>query len=245
LFNPHNDKMTTHIIPSEDFKYPSKQERIESQKVLPKISCFGFKYKSEIQLILIEKKSLTEASISANLFRWDNCLQNRFGKLSETFIYAMTNYNRGFLDDISECTSNQFINQIMFNYYAEVFYYYLFSARDVIAQIVREYYSISIQEGALHFNDNFLSKINDLKVKENLVRFSEELKDAKEYRNSFAHRFPANQPDFRSSITIKDGYECLNGGRGQYITSEKIIENIQYSLNSLFILMEELKESMN
>jgi len=233
------------IINADDFKYPSKKERIEAQINLPKFDVFGFNYIDELVSIFKEKKTLHEASRSGNLYWWDNCLQNRFGKLRETFIYTITNYNRGFSDDISLCPENKIVNRISFDYYAEIFYYYFFSSRDIIAQIIRLYYSIKIEENKLHFDNALILKINDLTVKDAVIFFYKATKDASDYRNGFAHRFPLNLPDYRSIITIDEGHKSLSKGGGGFISSENIVENIILSLNSLSILMKELKKNMN
>jgi hypothetical protein len=111
---------------ADDYRYPSLDERKEVLKDYPKFNCIGFKYKDELESLINEKLSLDETMKHGNLYWWDNCLLNRFGVLKETYIYAMTSYSRGFIDEYSECSQNQFANRLLFDYYAEIFYYYFF-----------------------------------------------------------------------------------------------------------------------
>lgn len=232
-------------LKADDFKYPSKEERKEIQKVYPKLSHFGFEDKNELISILIENMSFDEASRYGNLHQWDTCLLNRFGRIHETYVYTLTSYNRGFFDDYSKCSHNEMVNRFMFEYYVEIFYYYFFSTRDIIAQILRLYYRIDLEENELHLNKTFIKKINDIKVKESVIKFNVATKDASEYRNSFAHRFPPNEMDYRSAITEKEGRISIGIGGGRFILSKEIVDNINSSLKSLSVLMIELKKSIN
>jgi hypothetical protein len=147
------------IIKAEDFKYPSKEERSEAEKNCPKLNSFGFKYECEIESIEVENKSIDEASKETNLYYWDICLKNRFFWVHQTYIYVLTNYNRGFLDDNSIYSDNESVNILLFNYYVEIFHYYYFSSRDIVAQILNLYFQIGTPEVSLYFNDKFFNKI--------------------------------------------------------------------------------------
>lgn len=232
------------IIESDQYKYPSKEEGLEAQKKIPYFNCFGFKHKSVLESVFVANQSFDSASKSGNLYHWDECLVNRFGKLRQTYIYTITNSNRGFLDDYSESVPHQMVNHLMFDYYAEIFYYYFFSTRDIIAQILRLYYDVKIEEDNLYFNPKFIAKINDIRIQEILNKFLEETGDASNFRNGFAHRFTPNMPDSRTKATVEDGKKCLGISVGRSISSLEIIENIDNSLNSLANLMQSLKANM-
>ena len=231
-------------IESGEFKYPSTVERLEAKKKIPYFNCFGFKYKSVFESVFVANQSFDSASKSENLYNWDECLENRFGKLRETYIYTITNSNRGFLDDYSECSLCQIVNHLMFDYYAEIFYYYFFSTRDIIAQILRLYHDVNIEEDNLYFNTKFIAKINDKRIQEILSKFLEETGDASNFRNGFAHRFTPIMPDGRTKTTVEDGKECLSISVGRSTSTVEIIKNIDNSLNSLENLMQSLKENM-
>lgn len=239
--------MASIIIESDQFKYPTKEERSEIEKTIPKLHCFDFEYRSEVESILIKKMTYKEASNNGNLYWWDNCLKNRIGKLRETFIYTLTNYNRGFSDEdhSKEQDKCRIVNGILFEYYAEIFYYYFFSTRDIIAQIIRLYYNIDINEEKLHFNYTFIKKIKDTTAKELSNSFIETTKKASEYRNASAHRFTPTLKDYRSVISENNGKSSLIIGGGKIITSKEIVDNINGSINSLSVFLEELSNAMN
>jgi hypothetical protein len=227
-------------LKSEDFKYPTEEERYEIQKSCPKLENFDFKYNHTLALVINNGIPVDDASRRTNLFWWDYCLINRIGNLHATYIYTLTNYNRGFSDDYDKCTHIQLINKLLFDYYAEIFYYYFFSTRDIIVQILSNFYSLDTREDKLYFNSEFINKINNISVRNAILSFEASTKDAYEYRNQFAHRYTPNIADFRT--VISDDKRKLSFGGGGFITSVKIVENINDSLNSLSKFIIELKE---
>lgn len=226
-------------IQPKDYRYPTKREFIKFLKKCPKLEIFNFKYEHPLEL-LMKRTSMNEVSRLGNLYWWDNCLLYRLEKVRDSYIYTLTNYYRGFPEDYTKSTHNQLINHFQFNYYAEIFYYYYFSTRDIIAQILNFYYVLGIDEFKVHFNKVFITKIIDQSVKNILMEFEGETKNANDYRNGFTHRYTPNLPDNRSVI-VRDNKE-LHFGAGQHIESEKIIENINNSITTLSNLILELKE---
>ncbi len=232
------------IIKADDYKYPSLDERKEVIKNYPTLTSFGFKYKSGLESLINDELSFDDALKKENLYWWDNCLLNRFGTLKETYIFMLTSYKRGFNDDYSNCSHLEIVNRLQFDYFAEIFYYYFFSSRDIIAQIIRLYYKINIKENKLHFNEDFIRKINEVKVKDSSMAFLKATKVASEFRNGFAHRFTPTISDYRINITEEEGKRYLNFGIGNFTKSKKIVENIDYSLTSLITLIDELKQHL-
>jgi hypothetical protein len=227
-------------IHSKDLKYPSAKEFNKAYKNCPKLKIFNFKHNHPLVLIVNERMPMNDASRLSNLYWWDNCLLFRLQNVRDTYVYTLTNYNRGFLDDYAKCTHIQLINHLLFNYSAEIFYYYYFSTRDIIAQILNFYYSLGIKEDKLHFNRALISKIKDQSVKNILLKFEDATKSANDYRNGFTHRYTPNLPDHRS-VVVRDNKELSFGG-GSFIESDKILENINGSLNALSNLILELRE---
>jgi hypothetical protein len=224
---------------AKDFKYPNGKEFIKFHNRCPKLEIFGFEHTHPMALIINNSLPMDEASRLSNLYWWDGCLINRFQKVCHTYVFVLTHFSRGFSDDWKENTHNQVINHVMFEYYAEVFYYYFFSARDIIAQILSLYFSVQLAENAISFNQTFLNMITDQSVNSILLKFNEDTKDSREFRNSFTHRFTPNIPDYRSIIS-KDN-RSLSFGGGNFIQSEKMMDNIDKSLKCLSNLMTQLK----
>ena len=227
------------ILKSKDFKYPNKEEFIKFHNRCPKLEIFGFKHYHPLALIVNDRMPMNEASRSSNLYWWDNCLINRFQKVCHTYVFTLTNYYRGFSDDYKKDTHLQAVNHIMFDYYAEVFYYHFFSARDIIAQILCTYFSLALEENTISFNKTFINTIKDQRIKSILLKFEDESKDSKKYRNSFTHRFTPNIPDYRSIVS--EDSRVLKFGGGNFIPAERIIDNINKSLISLSDLLIQLK----
>jgi hypothetical protein len=228
---------------SEDFKYPTIEERKTANAILPKFSSFKFEYQSGIALIFNRELSPKEIEKRANLFYWDICLGNKFGKLRETYIYLLTNYYRGFNEDCSKSSfSGDSINHFLFDYYSEIFYYYYFSSIDIILQIINLYYTIGISEMKIRLNDEFLKKIKDEDVKKLLNTFKENTKEASELRNSFTHRFTPNLPENRIYVTEEfDGRKLV--GKGNISDSQKLTNNMKMILEELSSLTTKLKEN--
>lgn len=227
------------ILRAKDFKYPNKEEFIMFHNRCPKLEIFGFEHNHPLALIVNDRIPMNEASRLSNLYWWDNCLINRFEKVCHTYVFTLTHFSRGFSDDWRKNTHNQAINHIMYEYYAEVFYYYFFSARDIIAQILCSYFSVGLTENAISFNQTFLNSIKDQSVNSLLRKFDEETKDSKEFRNGFTHRYTPNIPDHRS--VISEDNRSLSFGGGNFTQSEGMMDNIDKSLNSLSDLMTQLK----
>lgn len=239
-------KKNNTVLKASDFKYPSKEERIEALKDYPRIKSFQFDYKSEMESILVQSVPINEAARSGNLFWWSNCLKNRFGKLQETYIYAITCYNRKFSDDLLECSEAQAVDKLLFDYYAEIFYYYFFSARDIIGQILRVYHRLNIKEDDLYFNMSFINKVKakDLTGGTILETFFVATKKASNFRNGFAHRFSPNEADYRPVYNEDNGLKTLAVNSGLYTSSDEIVENLKDTLESLKELMDGLVNSV-
>lgn len=232
------------ILKANNFNYPSKEERIETLKGYPKLQSFQFGYKSELESILVQNMPINEAARESNLYWWSECLTNRLGKLQETYIYVMANYEKGFPDDVLMCSEVEKVYKFLFDYYAEVFYYFFFSARDIIGQILGLYYRIEVNENNLYFNKYFIDRIRikNPSVADLLERFFELTKDASDLRNGFAHRFSPSEADYRSIITESDGKKTLTPNEGSFIPSYKIALNIKDSVKNLKVLMDKLIE---
>lgn len=228
------------IFKCDEFKYPSSEEHKLISKKFPKIELFEFEYKFGLQLIIEEKQTIENTCRLKNLYWWNNCLLNRLGKLRETYVYAITSFERNVSYEYSNENRIENLNGYMFEYYSELFYYFFFSTRDVIAQIINVYYNIRQNEDKvmLHF---IINKVPDASVRELLYSFLSKTKTASDYRNGFAHRFTPNNPDYRAVVTSENGVKSIGFGGCKIIKPDEIVENINQSLLSLQFLMKELR----
>lgn len=151
-------------LKTDDFKYPSLEERSIAREKFPNFSNSGFEYKNEIISILVENKTLSEANNANNLYWWDNCLQKKLAKLNNAYINIITNYYRGIPKNTTEFEKENYLNKIQFDFYLETLYYFLFSVRDIILQILNIYYNIGLEEYELSIFKKVKNGITDSKL---------------------------------------------------------------------------------
>lgn len=232
------------ILKAKWFKYPNKVERKNILADYPKITSFRFRYESAFISILSNHSNPENAVRKENLTWWNNCLKNRLGRLQETYIYLKTAEKRGFKEDYTENKKHNIVNRFQFDYHSEMFYYYFFSTRDIIAQIIRVFYNLDIDENKIYFNDQFISKIKESTLKDVLNEFYQLTKSANDYRNSLTHRFPENIEDNRVNINTIENVKRINFGSSKYLSCDAISQNMTYILGSLNELMLELKKTI-
>lgn len=225
---------------SSDFRYPSFDERKKANIDYPKLMRFGFKDKNELESIIEHKMEFEDVNRDSYLFQWDICLQNKIGKLHESYVNLATNYNRTIPDFSDRTTKDDYINSLLFDYYTETYYYFYFSVRDIIGQILNILCVLGLEENNVRFNE-LPSKIFDIEIKNIVSSFCTSTKKTSDYRNTFTHRFPANYPDYRSKISDIEGYKAFSGGTGKYTKACEFLGNIKESLVILSKFIEDLQ----
>jgi hypothetical protein len=188
------------ILKSDSFSYTTKDERKEIEKRIPKINRLDIKYTSAF-IDFIENSDIEDAIRKEDSYWWNNCLNNRIGKLNETYIYTVTHYQRLEKSKLQE-DNQKHTDRILFEYYVEIFYYYFFSTRDVFGQLLNIIFDLKIDEMKIHLNQSFIDKIDSENIQLKLVRFLENTKDSYNIRNTFNHRFTPIQIDNRAKKTI-------------------------------------------
>lgn len=234
-------KDNTIVISSDAFTYPSREERALIYKDYPNIPNLKFTRRVSISEAASRAVSLQEANKINNLFFWNLYVSNRLRLVQESYVIAISNYNRG-VPDLSERTTSerQFANRWIFDYYAETFYYFLITSLDQLAQLLNTYYDLNILEDKVSFGTKLFGKINDDRVVEILKVFQHKIYVARRYRNKFAHGFSPTAPDFRSAIFEINGKIGLGFGGGTSISADEIVENMKLSVEALYELMDKL-----
>ena len=217
------------VILSSDYQYPTKDERHLASLVYPKIENFGFGYKNEFQLFFEDKKKNIEVKREVDLYHWDTCLLNKLGKLRDTYTFLYTCYQREITNGF---TGKDIINKYLFDYYTEIFYYFYFSTRDLIAQIINVYCDLKLTESDV-FIPKISSKIKNTVFGAILDTFLKATSDASKFRNNFTHTFPLNYPDYRGTIIKDNGKESYGFGGGKSTSHETYMDNINYSYKVL------------
>lgn len=237
-------KANTIIIKSEDFKYPSKTERTEAGVRFPSLKNFEFEYKNGIESILKNEKSYYETNKEVNLYWWDNCILNKLGKLNNAYVNTFANYNRDLIKNGDEPTKGKYIHRLQFDFYAETVYYFLFSARDIVFQILNIYYDLNIEEYNVSAK-SIKQKMTNSSIREQLINLEKDFDTASKIRNSFTQKFPKNQKDYKMNYSKVGNSERLSAGSGNELKPQEIMGNIDESLRIFASFMNELKINMN
>lgn len=224
-----------YILKSTLFKFPTLKERKLAYSTYPKIRRIGFESTNDIVQVF-NGTELPEVKKRKDLFLWDICLNNRMGDLYNTYCYLFTCFKKGVPDSTEDLNEENAINNYLFGYYVKIFYYFYIAVVDNIGQIINIYCDLNKKEWDVKFN--LLPKqIKNKEIKRLIENFIPAIEKTNKYRNSFAHRFPINHPDYRPIISAK----TYAAGTGTYIKPSKIIEDIKHSLLELEKFTNELR----
>ncbi|MCK0190447.1 Cthe_2314 family HEPN domain-containing protein [Arenibacter sp. F20364] len=143
----------------------------------------------------------------------------------------------------SEIANKELVDHILFDYYAEIFYYFYFSARDTIAQLLNVYLDLGILEHRVTFGSVVNSAINkNVEIKELLDLFYKSTEIGNNYRNSLTHKFPINQKDYRTILEVTpDGKKQISLKGGDSLESDKVLDNINEIFGNLSKFLIDLK----
>lgn len=231
------------ILNSGSFSYPTTEERKLYSDEIPKITRLNFEYKSAF-LNLVENSEVYNAINEEDIYWWNVCLNNRFGKLNETFLYLLTHYDRFKRFDL-DANENKFAEDFLYEYYVEIFYYYFFSVRDVLGQLINVLYQLGEKEDRIYLNKSFTKRIPDEKVKLFFQDFIDSTSGSyKHFRNAFNHRFTPTQKDFRAvkTISISVDKKIISVGSEEQISKDDFYDDSKRLMNHLSNLMENFEK---
>ena len=230
------------IIKADDFTYPSKEETKLAINSLPDLKNFGFhEYRISTE-ILFQSKPLVAIKKENDLFNWDICLLNRLGNLRIAYVNASVHYERYSLAKESKAAEK--IHKFQFDFYSETAYYFLFSVRDTIFQIINLYFDLKIEENEVGVNTIKIN-LRDKDLKVLIEGFVKEIKTASDIRNSFTHRFPDNQKDYRAEFDKKDFPGILRIGNGEEFQPKALMKNLNGAVNILSKFINDLRAFIN
>lgn len=232
------------ILRADDYKYPTLGERLEAHANYPTLTNFGFEKNNLIGAVLKGEISMQKAKKKGDLYYWDNCLLYKFGKLHTAYINLYTHYHRWVIGKKQETPQGNYINKHQFDFYTESFYYFLFSAREMILHILNVFFELQIDEGQVSIA-KIKKKITDSFVGNMLAKLTTEFSAASKIRNSFTHRFPPNRKDFRMTHSVENNEEKLIASNGIDLPVVEIMGSIDQSLIFLSNWMDELRGYLN
>lgn len=234
---------STRILKSESFSYPTKEERKSFNKEIPKITRLNPEYKSAL-INFLENKKIYDAINEEDIYWWNLCLNNRYGKLTQTYLYLLTHYNR-FKKFELEDNENKYTEDVLYDYYVEIFYYYFYSVRDIFGQLINVLYKLELNEDKIYLNKSFINKIPDNKIRVTFEEFLNSTSESyKNFRNAFNHRFTPTQKDNRAktSISISDDEKEIGFGFEKEISKDEFFEDCKKLMNQLSILTKNFVE---
>lgn len=230
------------ILKSGTFKYPTKEERNKIKKFIPEINRLKIDYKSAT-IEILRASTFEKAIRNEDIYWWNNCLDNRLGKLTETYIYIRTHFLRLQSSDIQKL-KNKHTEKILLDYYIEIFYYYYFSTRDILGQLLNLIYELKIEEHKIFLSEKNVEKIKNRKMKDALSDFLSNTKDSYNIRNSFNHRFTPTQQDFRAKKNIIKANNRISFYSAQEIQFETFVDDTENLMKYLGCLMNVLSKEI-
>jgi len=248
---PHNSglkmakKVSKKVLKSRYYKFPSLIERKSWSDKIPKYVNFGFKPINILSSSLKGTHTLTEINRANNLHNWNIVLSNKLYKLHETELFLKTHFERGIKENILASNQRELVDHVMFNYFTEIYYYFFFSTIETLAQIINEYYHLKIPENKVAFNYTLIKNTEIQKISEHLLVFNNSVEVARQYRNSFTHKFPKNEKDYRTSLSNENGLTKLSAGRGDNISNQYFLKNVTQCSEKLKVLLDKLKLELN
>ncbi len=233
--------MSKKILKSRYYKFPSLNERRELSNGIPKYAKFNFKPIKVISSSLKREHTLSEINHTNNLYNWYVVFSNKIFKLHETELFLRTHFQRGIKENILASNQRELVDNVLFKYFSEVFYYFFFSTIETLAQIINEYYVMQIPENEVKFSYSFIKRTEIRNISEQLLDFNNSVDTARQYRNCFTHKFPKNEKDYRTSISSENGRTVLSAGKGDNISNQDFLNNITECSEKLKILLDKLK----
>lgn len=237
--------MSKKILKSRYYKFPSLNERRELSDEISNYAKFNFKSIKVFSSSLKGEHTLSEINQKNNLYNWNVVFSNKIFKLYETEIYLRNHFKRGIKENLLASNERELVNNVLFNYFSEIFYYFFFSTIETLAQIINEYYEMKIPENEVKFSYSFIKRTEIQNISEQLLDFNNSVDTARQYRNCFTHKFPKNEKDYRTSISNENGRTTLSAGRGDNITNQDFLNNITECSKKLKELLKNLKLEWN
>jgi len=233
--------MNKKMIKPRYFKFPSLGERKALSNAIPKYERLNFNQINAISSALNREYNFDEINRIDNLYYWNYIFSKKLFKLSETHLFLLTHYERGFKEKILECNQRELVDNILFNYFTEIFYYFFFSALETLAHILNKQHKLKFKDHKVKFNNELIEKIENESIKSIILKFNCSIENAREKRNSFTHRFPKNEKDFRTKSSVINGRNTLSAGSGEFISNYEFLKNINESSELFKKLLDNLK----
>jgi hypothetical protein len=235
------------------FEFPTKDEWRELEESYPfeklHVSEDYFKYTA------YPEGSLERFSAVPQILTWTVHLQNRLIQTRWSYVLLMFHFNKGIPDDewfISPGKKGESIEyyphfeeedhlvKAQFDYYADSFYYKLFSAWDTLGHLLNVVYELEIERASFYKAVRELKTIKpDLYAKLERIIESPDFRKMREFRHSITHNHLLGHI---GSTVRRVSKNHVTFGGGSYTPSAQIKDNVIKSLDLFAETLEAIKE---
>jgi hypothetical protein len=238
------------------FDVPTSDEWRELEESYPfeklEVSPDDFQYTAHPQ------GSIERFAATAEIFTWALHLQNRLIQTRWSYLLLMFHFGKGIPDKewyISPGKKGQsveyyphfqkkdYITKAQFDYFADIFYYKLFSAWDTLGHLLNVTYELAIERASFYTAVEKLKTVRPaLYGKLKGVMASPDFERMKELRHSITHNHLPGHigPSVKRFSTSK--VKGISGGVGGYTPSAQIKDSAIKSLDLFAAALEAIKE---
>lgn len=186
-----------------------------------------------------------ELLLGKDISEWKQVLYNKVLKIEVSYTCTLHYYSNGFLDDngqVDRMTKEDMIRKSMFDFFIDTYFYHLYSAFDVVGQILNKRYKLGLQKHRIYFDtavcDKLKEKNEELFFQLSTIKTGEKFKSAK-LRNIFGHRIP---PTEMLGFIIESEENKGVIKTAPYIPSKELVDMLNEALEVLVETIKTLKQ---
>ena len=188
---------------------------------------------------------------------WSSVLYFKLGEVRLTYMVLKYYYDKGIPDDnwfespgkngmsmgfFPDFNDEHYYIHYFFNFYTDVFYHKIFSAwNDIIYHLINVVFKLNIKPGG-GFNKAIKKGIETKELDlYNILNGTETdhiFEKARDFRNNMTH----NHPPYRIDSGVKRAGNTVSLGKGNYIPSKEIMDNIDKLLELIVNALNEIKD---
>ena len=234
------------------FEFPTKEEwrKLEESYPFEKLEVS----EDQFQYTAYPQGSIERFSALPEILTWTVHLQNRLIQTRWSYVLLMFHFNKGIPDDewfISPGKKGQSIEyypyfekkdhlvKAQFDYYADIFYYKLFSAWDTLGHLLNVTYELGIERASFYKAVEKLKTVKPaLYTKLKDIMDSPDFEKMREFRHNITHN---HLPGHIGSSVRRVSKNHVTFGGGSYTPSAQIKDNVIISLDLFSQTLEAIK----
>jgi Cthe_2314-like HEPN len=235
------------------FKFPTEQEWRDLEQSYPfrtlQVGDNDFQYAADTQ------NSMLKFSAESEILTWRVHLINRLIQARWSYVFLMFHFNKGIPDDewfISPGKKGESVEyyphfemkdhevKAQFDYYADVFYYKLFSAWDTLGHLLNMMYELGIPKATFSKAVRKLQPVRPgLYQKLKSIIDSQDFKNMQDFRHGITHN---HLPGHIGSSVRRVSENHITFGGGDYTPSAQIQKSVVKSLGLFAETLKAIRE---